>query len=207
MRKSKKMAYCIGIVAALSIASLSTFGNNSGSNINTIITDSVSAASSRDPEGLKYAKRQENVYNPNAPQSYRNKHYNVSASDFDSTLRKYYNEFRGMKEFKNADFRNVKYEAICCGSSRGFTKNGNYYIFTEGFSFLNDLNNPKIGYYVLKASSKEYSYYLEELKKYYKASSQRHRGSVYSTNFSGGNQFITLQYNTETGVMIEITNY
>ena len=99
------------------------------------------------------------------------------------------------------------YEAICCGSSRGFTKNGNYYIFTEGFSFLNDLNNPKIGYYVLKASSKEYSYYLEELKKYYKASSQRHRGSVYSTNFSDGNQFITLQYNTETGVMIEITNY
>ncbi|MBR6403878.1 MAG: hypothetical protein IKS48_10890 [Eubacterium sp.] len=206
MKKLKKMAYCFGVAAALSIASFSTFGNNSGSNINTSTLSKVSAASSKKPEGLKYAKRQEDVYNPNAPKSYRDKYYNVSASDFDSTLRKEYNEYRSI--YKNYTFRNVKYEAICCGCSRGFTKNGNYYIFTEGFSLVDNPMNGKMGIYVLKASPNEYSYYVDELKKYYKASGQRHKGSVYSYNFySGGNIAIILQYDRNTQLMYETTYY
>ena len=203
MRKLKKMAYYIGIAGVLSIASFSTFGNNNLRNINTNI---VSAASSKTPEGLKYAKEKSSVYKSNAPQKYKDKIRNISISDFDSAIMQdYYKEYRSI--YKSATFTNAKYEAICNGTTRGFGLDGKFYIFTEGFTVVNNTNSGRQVIYVLKATSKEHSYYIAEKKKYYTYIGQRHKGSVYTYNFKDGNRYVTIQYNRDKSVLIESSTY
>ena len=204
MRKLKKMAYYIGIAGVLSIASFSTFGNNNLRNINTNI---VSAASSKTPVGLKYAKERSSVHKSNAPQKYQNKIYNVSVSDFDSAIMQdYYKEYRST--YPSATFTNSKYEAICKGTTRGFGLDGKFYIFTEGFTLTYEYNNnSKLVIYVHKATAKEHSYYIAEKKKYYKYLGQRHKGCVYTYNFLDGNRYVTIQYNTEKSVLTESSSY